>query len=235
MPPADGTLVKLMIVPYESSKAFADSLPAGPTFEAQINPAEYTDAVELEMNADETPQGADGNEAKIKGIKPRTFTFDLPLEGSGVLNANGRHGGDPGSSETLIERLDALRETVGFSGEVHRQRFLHLAWGRLSVTCALETYSVNFKLFDPQGNPLRAVLSATFKEHKDPEVQEKEKNLASPDIMHGHLIHDGDTLVNLTYGVYRDPGLYIAVAEVNGLDTVRNLDSGSDLILPPVR
>jgi hypothetical protein len=235
MAPPDGKLVKLMIVPYETSKAFADSAPAGPPFVAQINPPEYTDAVELEMNADETPQGADGNEAKIKGIKPRSFSLDLHFEGTGALDVDGRHGGAPGSAETLLEKLDAFRETVGFSGEVHRQRFLHLVWGRLSVTCALESYSMNFKLFDSQGNPLRGVLSATFKEHKDPEVQEKEKNLASPDITHGRLVHDGDKLVNLTYGVYRDPRRYIAVARANRLDTVRELDTGSELILPPVR
>lgn len=235
MPPPDGKLVKLTMVPYATSGAFADGAPAGPPFVVQINPPEYTDAVELEMNSDETPQGADGNEAKIKGIKPRSFSLDLHFEGTGALDEDGRHGGAPSSAESLLEKLDAFRETVGFSGEVHRQRYLHLVWGRLSVICALESYSMNFKLFDSQGNPLRGVLSATFKEHKDPEVQEKEKNLASPDITHGRLVHDGDTLVNLTYGVYRDPGRYIAVARANGLDTVRTLDTGSELILPPVR
>lgn len=235
MPPADGTLVKMMIVPYDTSKAFADSQPSGPPYVAQINPAEFTDTVALQMNSDETPQGADGNEAKIKGIEPRSFTFDWKLVGIGALDVDGRHGGTPSSAETLQDRLDAFRETVGFSGEVHRQRFLHLIWGRLSITCALESYSVNYKLFDSQGHPLSAELSATFKEHKDPEVQEKEKNLASPDITHGRVIHAGDTLPNLAFGIYRDPARYLDVARANGLDTLRTLDVGSDLILPPVR
>ncbi|WP_147114395.1 hypothetical protein [Tateyamaria sp. syn59] len=235
MAPVDGTLVKLMIVPYDTSKAFADSQPSGPPFVAQINPAEYTDAVQLQMNSDETPQGADGNEAKVKGIEPRSFTLELKEEGSGALDVDGRHGSTPSSAQSLQDRLNAFRETVGFSGEVHRQRFLHLVWGTLSVSCALESYSVNYKLFDPQGNPLRADLSATFIEHKDPEVQEKEKNLASPDITHGRLVHEGDTLPNVVYGIYRDPGRYLDVARANGLNTVRQLDSGSELILPPVR
>ncbi len=230
-----GTLVKLMIVPYKTPKAFADGQPAGPPFKVQVNPPEYSLTTALQMNSEETPQGADGNEAKIKGILPIQLSLDFNLDGTGAIDVEGRHGGEPSSAESLEEQLNAFRETVGFSGEVHRQRFLHLVWGRLSLTCALETYSINFKLFDAEGKPLRAVISASFVEHKDPEVQEKEKDLASPDIAHGRLVEVGDTLPNLVFGVYRDASRYLQVARANGLDTVRKLDPGSELILPPVR
>jgi nucleoid-associated protein YgaU len=103
------------------------------------------------------------------------------------------------------------------------------------VTCALESYSVNYKLFDPAGLPIRAVISATFKEHKDPEVQAREQNLASPDVPHAHLVLEGDTLPNVVARVYRDPDRYIAVARANRLNTVRALRPGAELRLPPVR
>jgi hypothetical protein len=231
----DGALVKLTIIPFETSKTFADGPPSGPPFIAQFNPTEYTDARELEMNSDQVPHGADGNEAKVKGFKPRSWTFDLMFDGSGATGILGGAGGPRSSVLTVNAQIEAFKLTVGFSGETHRQRFLQLVWGRLFVTCALESFSVNYKLFDQAGLPIRAVVSATFREHKDPEIQEREKNLASPDIQHARLVEEGDTLPNVVNAIYRDPGRYIAVARANRLNNVRCLVPGTELRLPPVR
>ncbi len=231
----DGMLVKLTIIPFTTSKAFAGGPPAGPPFIAQFNPTEYTDALELELNSDQIPHNADGNEAKFKGFKPRSWTFDLLFDGSGVTPASPELSPVPSSTLSVLGQIELFKATVGFSGETHRQRFLQLIWGRLFVTCALESFSVNYKLFDTAGLPIRAVLSATFKEHKDPEVQALEKNLASPDISHLHLAKENETLPNVVNTVYRDPRHYIAVAQANRLNTVRALRPGAELQLPPMR
>ena len=231
----DGELVKLTIIPFDTSKTFADGPPSGPPFVAQFNPTEYTDSRELEMNSDQIPHGADGNEAKVKGFKARNWSVDLHVDGSGATGILGGAGGPPSSVQTVNAQIEAFKQTVGFSGETHRQRFLQLVWGKLFVTCALENFSVNYKLFDPAGQPIRAVISASFKEHKDPEVQEREKNLASPDIQHAHLVSEGDNLPNVVNSIYRDPARYIAVARANGLDNVRSLAPGLQLRLPPLR
>jgi hypothetical protein len=135
----------------------------------------------------------------------------------------------------VVGQIELFKATVGFSGDTHRQRFLQLIWGRLFVTCALESFSVNYKLFDPAGLPIRAELDATFKEHKDPEVQALEQNLASPDISHAHLAGENEKLPNIANNIYRSPDPYIAVARANGLNTVRGLRSGTELRLPPIR
>lgn len=231
----DGALVKMMIIPFDTSDTFAGGPPSGPPFIVQFNPTEYTDARELEMNSDQVPHGADGNEVKVKGFKANTRTFDFMFDGTGATGILGGAGGPPSSVLSVNAQIEAFKLTVGFSGETHRQRFLQLVWGRLFVTCALESFSINYKLFDPAGLPLRAVVSATFREHKDPEVQEREKNLASPDIQHARLIEEGDTLPNVVNAIYRDPGRCIAVARANGLNTVRRLAPGTELRLPPVR
>ncbi|QIE56034.1 hypothetical protein G5B40_11570 [Pikeienuella piscinae] len=231
----DGALVKLTIIPFETSKTFADGPPSGPPFIAQFNPSDYSDAVELELNSDETPQGADGNEAKFKSIKPRSFTFKLFLDGSGATSATPLPSPAPSSPLSVLGQIELFRATVGFYGNVHRQRFLQLVWGRLFVTCALESFSINYKLFDAAGLPIRAELDATFKEHKDAEVSALEKNLASPDIAHAHLALDGERLPNIVNAVYRDPTRYVAVAAVNRLNNLRRLPAGAELRLPPVR
>ena len=125
--------------------------------------------------------------------------------------------------------------TVGFSGNVHRPRFLMLVWGRLLVTTVLESYSIAYKLFSPAGLPLRATLSATFREHTPKGFGELLKNLASPDIDHAHQVLEGEHLTRIVNGVYKTPAYYMAVAEANCLDTVRALRPGSAIYLPPVR
>jgi hypothetical protein len=90
-------------------------------------------------------------------------------------------------------------------------------------------------LFTPAGLPLRATLSATFREHVPKGMGALLKNLASPDIHHAHQVIDGDRLPTLVNAVYKDPSRYIAIARANDLDSVRSLRPGQVLQLPPVR
>ena len=85
------------------------------------------------------------------------------------------------------------------------------------------------------GLPLRATLSATFREHTPKGFGELLKNLASPDIDHAHQVLEGEHLTRIVNGVYKTPAYYMAVAEANCLDTVRALRPGSAIYLPPVR
>ena len=135
----------------------------------------------------------------------------------------------------MVDQIEHFRATTGFSGNVHRPRFLMLVWGKLVVTCVLESFSIVYKLFTPEGLPLRATISATFKEHKDPTQAELEKNLASPNIEHAHVVRQNDRLPTVVHKVYKSPRHYIGVAEANGLDTVRRLKEGGALFLPPLR
>jgi hypothetical protein len=125
--------------------------------------------------------------------------------------------------------------TVGFSGNIHRPRFLMLVWGRLVVTTVLEGYAIAYKLFTPAGLPLRATLTANFREHIPSGMGALLKNLASPDIDHAHQVLDGENLPAIVHKVYKDPSYYLAVAAANGLDSVRSLPPGRVLHLPPVR
>ncbi len=87
----------------------------------------------------------------------------------------------------------------------------------------------------PDGTPLRATLSASFKEHKPKELKERVKNLSSPDIVHAHLVKEGEPLSLITYRTYKDPKYYIDVARTNDLDNLRGLETGTTLYLHPLR
>ncbi len=219
----DGLIDKLKIIPFEDSETLQARRPSGPPFIAQFNPESFSVSTEFEIGPDAPAQGDDGEEAKFKSIKPRTFGFDFLLDGTGAT----------GEKRDVIKEIKLFEGTVGFSGQIHRPRFLELAWGTFAATCALETYSVNYKLFTPNGAPLRAVISATFKEHKPIELRERKKNKSSPDIAHLHSVKDKEHLTLITWQIYKNPKYYYHVAEANNLNNLRKVEKGTALLLPP--
>ena len=232
-------LVKLTIIPFDDSATVQAGPPSGPPFIVQFNPETYTDTTEIELAPTEQAHGDAGQEAKFKAVKPKTFTLELLLDGTGYSPAPPPAGAldalVPSTGASVIAQIELFKLTTGFSGNVHRPRYLLLVWGTLIVTCVLESFSITYKLFSPEGLPLRATLSATFKEHKDNAQSELEKNLASPDIEHSHDVSAGEHLDAVVNAVYKSPRFYLGVAEANRLDTVRRLETGTRLFLPPLR
>lgn len=233
----DGALLKLTIIPFEDSEG-AMGPPAGPPFIVQFNPETYTDTTEIKY-ADTSAQGSSGAEAKFEQINPKKYSFELLLDGTGVSPAPPPSGAldalAPSTGLSVVAQLELFKLTAGFSGNVHRPRFLMLVWGRLVVTTVLENYSVNYKMFSPAGLPLRATLSVTFREHTPKGFGELLKNLASPDIQHGHQVLEGEHLSKLVHDVYKDASHCIDVARANRLHSLRRLAPGSVLYLPPLR
>jgi hypothetical protein len=232
-------LVKLTILPFDDSKTVQAGPPSGPPFIVQFNPETYTDTTEIELAPTEPAHGDAGQEAKFKAIKPKTFTMDLLLDGTGYSPAPPPAGAldavAPSSGLSVVAQIEHFKATTGFSGNVHRPRYLLLVWGKLIATCVLESFSIAYKLFTAEGLPLRATISASFKEHKDNLQAELEKNLASPDIQHAHVVLENELLPTVVNGVYKTPLHYIAVAAANRLDTVRRIEPGATLLLPPLR
>src|SRR5262245_27021498 len=221
----DGLLGKVVIIPFEDSDTVQVGPPAGPPFMAQFNPETLSLANEIELGPEEPAHGDDGSEAKFKSIKPRTFNFEFLLDGTGAS----------GLPSDVTLQVELFKLTVGFSGKSHRPRFLVINWGTFLATCVLESFTLNYKLFRPDGSPLRAVLSAVFREHKSKALGELMKNLSSPDVTHAHLVGANEHLSYITYRTYKDPRFYYQAAEINALDTVRQVDAGRALAFPPVR
>jgi hypothetical protein len=223
---ADGFLAKLTILPYEDAASVQSGPPVGPPFVAQFNPESFTINDEIEYDAEPPPHGDVAGEAKFRSVKPRSFSFDFLLDGTGAS----------GPKLEVLAMVELFRQTVGFSGRIHRPRFLVLHWGTFLATCVVESFSVNYKLFSPAGVPLRASVSASFREHQEETLKELVKNLSSPDVVHAHEVRRGEHLTLLVYRVYRDPRYYFQVAShpLNNLDNLRHVEPGTTLFLPPV-
>lgn len=234
----DGAVLKLTILPFEEVDGVL-GVPVGPPFVAQFNPETYTDTTEFTFAGDTPPQGDAGGEAKFKSVNPKKYSFEFLLDGTGVSPAPPPTGAldavASSSGLSVVAQLELFKQTVSFSGTIHRPRFLMLVWGRLIATTVLENYSIAYKLFSPAGLPIRATLSASFREHIPKGMGSLLKNLASPDINHAHQVVEGDRLPTIVHAVYKETAHYIDVARANRLDSIRALRPGEVLQLPPVR
>lgn len=233
----DGALLKLTIIPFKDADLGVMGPPAGPPFIAQFNPESYTDTTEFRYEEAQA-QGETSAEAKFQSIAPKKFSFELLLDGLGVSPAPPPAGAldavAPSSGLSVVAQLEHFRLTVGFFNEAHRPNFLLLLWGKLVAMTAIESYAVAYKLFSPAGLPLRATLTASFREHVPKAMAALMQNLASPDVVHAHRMVEGDHLTRVVDAVYRSPAHTIDVARANGFDTIRWLAPGTAVTLPAV-
>jgi hypothetical protein len=216
-----GMLEKLRIEAYDKPDYSGE--PIG-TFEAYVNPSEFTLAYEMEYDSGQG-SGTTNSRMEFKKVKPGDLSLLFFLDGTG---ANG----------VLIdvqERIALFQTTTGYNGNIHRPNYLKVAWGTIEVRrCVLKSASIAYKLFRPDGRPLRAVITAAFTDNSDDQTRVAKAQDKSPDLTHIRLIKAGDTLPALCYEIYGDPGYYLEVARANQIDNFRNLIPGTRMFFPPL-
>lgn len=218
--PGMGTLEKVVIKSF-TTPDFSGS-PTG-EFRAYVNPNEITLAYEMEYDSAQGA-GSTGSRMEFKKVKPGDMALTFFLDGTG---ANG-------AALDVQAAIAQFQTVTGYNGEIHRPNYLKVVWGTLQVKrCVLKSASIAYKLFKPDGVPLRAVIAANFTDASDDQTRVAIQRDQSADLTHVRVIKAGDTLPGLCGKVYGDPGWYLAVARFNRLDNFRRLDPGTRIVLPP--
>lgn len=222
--PTDSGLKKMTIYTFKTEK-FKDGEAGNPDkFELMFNPTTYTSKYEVVYE----PEQGKGNTAgapKFGKIKPRDFSFEFILDGTGVT-------GKKISVHDKIEEF--LNATVRSREDTHRPHFLTLNWGKLAIDVILKTADVAVTLLDAQGNPLRAKITATFTESIEDTLRVRQENQRSPNLTHLRQIKNDSKLPIMAVKEYRDHLYYISVARANNLNNFRRLQIGSQIKLPPI-
>lgn len=216
-----GTLERLVIKAWEKPDYGGDPVE---TFEAFVNPGEISLGYEIEYDASQG-QGSTNSRMTFKKAKPGDLSLAFFLDGTG---ANGR-------DCDVQKAIEKFQSVTGYSGKIHRTRYLKVGWGTLSIKrCVLKSASIVYKLFKPDGVPLRAVITAAFSDNSDDKTRVAMAQDESADLSHYRLVRAGDSLPQLCDEIYGDPGLYLRVARANGLDDFRTLVPGTRLRFPPL-
>ena len=193
-------------------------------YSLQINPESYTHAFRTAFSED---RGIDSASviAKFKTHNPQDVRFDFFLDATGVV---------PGV-KSVTDEIKRFREVAyNYNGAIHSPNYLQLLWGDLVFNCMMSSLDVDYQMFSPSGKPLRAKLTAAFRQHQTPEELAKRANKKSADLSHARIVVAGKTLPLMTDEVYQDSGLYMQVARANDLNDVVHLIEGSEIRFPPV-
>lgn len=227
----NGTLTKMKLTGYRD---ILFKKPTGYVYTAVINPETYTLNYEVKINK-EQPAGTTATPSPFNLIQPQRLEFEFIFDGTGVLNTLATPAPvSVGSQLPVNEQIDLFKKTVlELDGESHEAPFVTLEWGTLFFAGKVEKLQLIFKLFKPNGTPLRAVAKTTFVGAVDKDLEAAENKLSSPDLTHLRRVQAGDTLPLLCYDIYGDSTRYIEIARVNNLVNFRSLRVGQELFFPP--
>lgn len=217
-----GTLEKLTILSFEKAD-YSDKKPSG-KFEAYVNPSEITLSYEIEYDS-ANGAGTTSSRMNFKKAKPGDLALTFFLDGTG---ANGK-------KIEVQEKINEFQQVTGYNGKIHRTSYLKVMWGTLQIKrCVLKSASIAYKLFKPDGIPLRAVITANFTDNSDDKTSQAIAQNQSSDLTHVRLVKAGETLPSLCEQIYGDPHYYLEVARANKIDNFRNLTPGIKVFFPPL-
>ena len=221
-------LEKLTITAYKTEEYQS---PTQGSFKVLINPDSYKEEMTVAY-AEEQGLGTSGAQLRFKHIPSNQISLKLIFDGTNLISTAPK--GLKGTSVT--EQIEAFQKvTTDYSGSIHQPYFLELSWGNLSFRGVLSELSIEYKLFKPNGTPLRAEAMATFKTSSKTQEDFLVKKKSSPDLSHIVQIKSSDRLPNLCNEIYNATNFYIQVARKNKLNHFRNLKLGERIIFPPVK
>ena len=222
-------------------------------FSALVNPETYSLEYRAVFN-DAQAQGQSAAQPRYVFTKPEEMAFDFLFDSTGLLGNAGALQSAAGAADSFLGTGGALgaiaSSAVGnsvyepvenfkklmleYDSASHEPRHFRVVWGKLIFRGRCTGLSITYKLFNPDGTPIRAVCRTTFRGSVEEKLRIANENAQSPDLTHFRVVKAGDTLPQLCYLIYGDPRHYMEVARANGLTDFRNIRQGDELKFPPL-
>jgi hypothetical protein len=208
-------------------------------YSVPVNPEQYSMSYKIDYEA--TPaSGAQGVQERFKSSLPEELKLDWIIDGTNTIYG---YKYSTSSARTVSEQIQHLKSVVyDMSGEIHQPRFLKIMGlgihqrgkGDVTFDGIMKELQITFTLFSPDGEPLRAKISATFLDFRENKRRVLEEGKESPDLTYVHTVSEGEKFPLIVYNKYKDPTYHLEVAKVNNLTNFRRLDVGRQIILPPI-
>jgi phage tail protein X len=225
-----GKLEKMLILAFADSQQAESGgkSEADDYVEALINPESYTQSYKLKFSKSGQGQGTSGQQLKYEYSEPGEMSFEFLFDNTGIIDGKSR--------DSITEDIEKFRKVLtDYNGDSHEPRHFKLVWGENSIFKGRVTsLEITFKLFKPDGSPLRATAKVTFKSSIEEEKRAATEDRQSADLTHIRKVRAGDTLPLMCFRIYGDSKYYLDVAAANGLDDFRSLTPGAEIRFPPI-
>lgn len=222
-----GELEKLQVVAY-SDPEFNTKIADG-KFDTLMNPEKYTYHYKIETDENQAA-GTSTVSPKFNKKLPENLELDFVFDRTGVIN------GFESVPNGIMDDIDKFKKVIlDYNGDEHKPNYLIISWGTLLFKGALTEMNIEFKLFKPNGTPIRAIAKAKFQGFVEDQLRAAKENNKSPDLTHIRTVKDGDTLPLMSFTIYGDSKYYLEVARVNNIVNFRKLKTGQKLFFPPLQ
>ncbi len=216
-----GALKKMRIEAY----ADADQLKPIGFYELMLNPQDFSRSVKMGYATPKAP-GVFSPENLFSHVNNELFGATFMIDGIGTT-------GQKRDVTTDVEKFLLVCGKV--PGNIRRPNYLRITWGGLVLSCVLIDASIKYTLFKPDGTPIRAMVTANFKEDRSKLLQIIEEGIGTVINTNFREVAENIDLPQLCQEVYGDPTLYIQVAKANGIVDVRNIPVGTQIEFPPLK
>lgn len=230
MTDTSGQTEKAKIVPLKDGTSDAQSTTLD-EIEFMFNPATVKWSIKAKWD-DAKDSGSDSSSKTFAGSDGRQVTLSNIWFDTFESRQNVR-----------TEHIDKLERLIQRDNQGdHSPPYVLFVWGAFlpeaddynSPTFKVESVDVEYKMFLPNGTPVRAVCSIALTEATPKEKQQYRRPNQSPD--HAKLVtfRRGDTLQNVAYRAYDNASQWRRIAEVNQIDDPLNIAPGTQLLIPPI-
>ena len=197
----------------------------GTTLDCYFNPTEYSISKSNQWKYDPVT-GTTLPKAQFGGGNPREMSLSLLFDQT-----------FPPYTMTVraatAALLDAMEVPSGKSGGTPTAvpPFVTFQWGALIFKGAMTSLTCAYKLFRPDGEPIRADVKLTLKQAAATVAGQNPTTRAQAGFG-SHRVRDGDTLPSIAYQTYGDATVWRSIAQANDIENPLHLRRGRALSLP---
>ena len=197
----------------------------GTTLNCYFNPTEFSIAKTNTWNPKEVT-GQSAPKLEFGGGQPRKMELSLlfdqtfPPYTMSVRDA----------TALLLDAMD-VPSSAAAGTPTAEPPSITFGWGRTVFKGACTSLTCTYKLFQPDGEPVRADVKLSLTQ-AEPPVRGQNPTTRAQAGFGMHTVRDGDTLPSISYGAYGDATKWRLIAEANGVDNPLHLRRGASLSLP---
>ncbi len=204
----------------------------GPVFVVWMNPQSYQRSLAVQTVDLKAINGSAPCPTYAR-IGEESLTMTLVFDTTGVIP--NPQGGEDMPANGVSALLEALIDKIAKTNpDTDRPNFLQLSWAQLQARCVLTNMSIDYKLFRPDGTPIRANANLSFLAYTSTLCASRLTHNAAKQETQVVTLLPGDTLPALCSQIYGQSSLYLKVARYNGLLAFRSLRSGTQVLFPPL-
>lgn len=198
-------------------------------YSTYLNPTKYAFNNKIDVGKDQAPGTSDLGANFVKKL-PEELDIEFLFDRTGILPEY------EALSDGIYSDLDLFKKVIlQYNGDFHKPNYVTITWGSMLFKGCMLDLNVEYKLFKPNGAPIRAVAKVKFIGFTSDELRAAKEKKSSPDLTHIRTVKEGDTLPLMTYRIYGDSKYYLEVARVNKLPNFRKLTTGQQIYFPPIQ